>query len=121
MKLETVKRFFELVETFSVSESDFKLLLHPEMEQTEFPNLLTPKVVVSNFDDLMQRIPNGRKLFAQLIYRLDKRKGNLKLNHVSVDGPVSVSYDYNHKIRFRGKAGERACAIGSSIWWKWRG
>lgn len=72
MKLETVKRFFELVETFSVSESDFKLLLHPEMEQTEFPNLLTPKVVVSNFDDLMQRIPNGRKLLKQQKYDIQQ-------------------------------------------------
>ncbi len=68
MKLEAVKHFFELIETFSISESDFKPLLHPEIEQTEFPNLITPGVVVSNFEVLMQRIPNGKKLLKEQKY-----------------------------------------------------
>lgn len=72
MKLETVKRFFELIETFSISESDFKPLLHPEIEQTEFPNFITPGVVVSNFEVLMQRIPNGKKLLKEQKYDIQR-------------------------------------------------
>ncbi|MNW47803.1 SnoaL-like domain protein [compost metagenome] len=72
MKLETVKRFFELIEAFSISESDFKPLLHPEIEQTEFPNFITPGVVVSNFEVLMQRIPNGKKLLKEQKYDIQR-------------------------------------------------
>lgn len=68
MKTETVKRYFELCETFSESEADFKQILHPEIEQTEFPNLLTPSAVVSDFATLMQRIPNGKKLLREQKY-----------------------------------------------------
>ncbi|MBA9088143.1 ketosteroid isomerase-like protein [Fontibacillus solani] len=72
MKLETVKRFFELIEAFSISESDFKPLLHPEIEQTEFPNFITPGVVVSNYEVLMQRIPNGKKLLKEQKYDIQR-------------------------------------------------
>lgn len=72
MKIETVKRFFALCETFSLLESDFKLILHPEIEQTEFPNLLTSSVVVSNFESLMQRIPNGKRLLKEQKYDIQQ-------------------------------------------------
>lgn len=72
MKLEFVKRFFELCETFSTSESDFKPLLHSEIEQTEFPNLITSGVVVSNYEVLMQRIPNGKKLLKEQKYDIQR-------------------------------------------------
>jgi hypothetical protein len=72
VKLETVKRFFELIEAFSISESDFKPLLHSEIEQTEFPNLVTPAVVVSNYEVLMQRIPNGKKLLEEQKYDIQR-------------------------------------------------
>lgn len=72
MKLETVKRFFELIETFSISEADFKPLLHPEIVQTEFPNFITPGVVVCNFEVLMQRIPNGKKLLKEQMYDIQR-------------------------------------------------
>lgn len=72
MKLETVKRFFELCETFSLSETDFKAILHPEIEQTEYPNLINLGVVVSNYEFLMQRIPNGKKLLKEQQYDIQK-------------------------------------------------
>lgn len=72
MKLETVKRFFELNEAFSISESDFASVLHPEIEQTEFPNWITPGVVVSNFEVLLQRVPNGRKLLKEQKYEIQR-------------------------------------------------
>lgn len=71
MMLETVKRFFELIEAFD-SESDFKPLLHPEIEQTEYPNLITPSAVVSNYDVLMQRMPAGKKLLKEQKYDIQR-------------------------------------------------
>lgn len=72
MKLETVKRFYELIESFSVTESDFKPLLHPDIEQTEYPNLITPGIVVSNYETLLQRIPNGKKLLKSQKYDIQR-------------------------------------------------
>jgi len=72
MKLETVKRFFALCETFSLLKSDYEPLLHPEIRQTEFPNLITSGVVVSDFETLMQRIPNGKKLLQEQKYDIQK-------------------------------------------------
>lgn len=72
MKLATVKRYFELLEAFSQSESDFKALLHPEIEQIEYPNLLTASVTTSSFDVLMQRIPGGRKLLKEQKYTMER-------------------------------------------------
>lgn len=72
MKLEAVKRFFELIEQFSDSETDFRHILHPDIEQTEYPNLLTPGVVVSNFEVLMQRMPNGKKLLKEQNYDIQR-------------------------------------------------
>ena len=72
MKLETVKRWYELIESFSVTESDFKPLLHPDIEQTEYPNLITPGIVVSNYETLLQRIPNGKKLLKSQKYDIQR-------------------------------------------------
>ena len=70
--LETVKRYFALLEEFSASSSDFQSVLHPEVEQTEYPNLITADVAVSNFDILMQRIPNGKKLLREQKYDIQR-------------------------------------------------
>ncbi|MDF2723742.1 MAG: hypothetical protein K0Q59_3417 [Paenibacillus sp.] len=72
MKTETVKRFFERLEAFSVAESDFKSLLHPEVEQTEYPNWLTPGVVVSSYETMLQRMPNGKKLLREQKYDIQR-------------------------------------------------
>jgi hypothetical protein len=52
----------------SVPREDYKPLLHPEIEQTEFPNWITDRVVVSNWDMLLQRMPAGKKLLKQQKY-----------------------------------------------------
>ena len=62
MKIDVVKRYFELLEQFSTNEADYREILHPEIEQTEYPNQLTDHVAVSHFETLLKRIPNGRKL-----------------------------------------------------------
>lgn len=72
MKLEAVKRFYELIEQFSDSEPDFRQILHPDIEQTEFPNLLTPGVVVSHYEVLLKRMPNGKKLLKEQKYDIQR-------------------------------------------------
>jgi tetrahydromethanopterin S-methyltransferase subunit B len=41
MKLQTVSRYFERIEQFNTAEADYEQVLHPGIEQTEFPNWLT--------------------------------------------------------------------------------
>jgi Ketosteroid isomerase-related protein len=65
MKIHAVKRYFVLLEQFSTNEADYREMLHPGIEQTEYPNQLTDHVTVSNFEMLMKRLPSGRKLLKE--------------------------------------------------------
>ena len=67
-KRETIERFLELLERFSADASDYRTVLHPEIEQTEYPNQLTDRTVVSDFSRLMERIPNGKRLLREQKY-----------------------------------------------------
>lgn len=72
MKLEMVKQYFKLTENFSISEADYAPLLHPEIEQTEFPNLLTDRVVVSDWENLFKRMPSGKQLLKEQKYEIQQ-------------------------------------------------
>lgn len=72
MKLQTVARFFELTEQFSTEEADYEQILHPEVEQTEFPNALTERVTVSDRETMFRRMPGGRKLLSSQNYDIQQ-------------------------------------------------
>ncbi|SEU25919.1 nuclear transport factor 2 family protein [Paenibacillus sp. NFR01] len=72
MKLEIVKRFFELTEQFSAAEEDYAEIFHPEIEQTEYPNALTAQVTVSDHATLFRRMQNGKGLLAKQSYALQR-------------------------------------------------
>ncbi len=72
MKLAVVKRYFALTEQFSAVESDYTDVLHPDIEQCEFPNLLTAQLTVSDRMTLFQRMQGGSKLLASQQYDIQR-------------------------------------------------
>ena len=70
MKLDLVKKYFALIEQFSTEKEAYRALMHSDIVQTEFPNLLTQQATDSNFEILMQRIPNGKKLLNEQKYEI---------------------------------------------------
>ena len=72
MKLDVVKQYFRLTEQFRTAETDYVGILHPDIEQTEYPNLLTAQLTVSDWQTLFQRMPGGAKLLASQNYDIQR-------------------------------------------------
>ncbi|WP_379133846.1 nuclear transport factor 2 family protein [Paenibacillus sp. sgz500958] len=70
MKIEVVQQYFGLLEQFNDRTSDYEGILHPEMEQTEYPNWLTDHVAVSNYEVLFSRMGGGAKLLSSQNYEI---------------------------------------------------
>jgi len=64
MKQVVVKKYFALAEGFRSAEAEYADVLHPEIEQTEYPNWLTAQLTVSDRKTLFGRMANGAKLLA---------------------------------------------------------
>ncbi|MES1222619.1 MAG: nuclear transport factor 2 family protein [Bacteroidota bacterium] len=63
-KTELVKRFFHLLQWFTTSENEYKSILHPAIEQVEYPNLMIPKTRQRTFVNLMEGAEAGKKILA---------------------------------------------------------
>lgn len=72
MSLAVVKKYFELTEQFATEESQYVLIFHPDIQQTEYPNWLTVQLTVSDRETLFKRMPNGAKLLASQNYEITK-------------------------------------------------
>jgi ketosteroid isomerase-like protein len=72
MKLDIVKKYFTLTEQFRTAEIDYADILHPDIEQIEYPNWLTPQLTVSDRETLFKRMPNGAKLLASQKYDIQR-------------------------------------------------
>lgn len=82
MKLEIIKQYLNRIEQSCTSEEDYRDLLHPEIEQTEFPNWLTDRVTVSNWDILFKRMASGKGFLKEQKY---------DIQHVFESGDTLVS------------------------------
>jgi len=63
-KTEHIKRFFQLIQWFSTSENDYKQILHPDIEQTEFPNLMIQHIRKRSFSNLIEGAEAGKKMLS---------------------------------------------------------
>jgi ketosteroid isomerase-like protein len=69
-KLEVVKNYLSLLEDFSTEPSKYVHVLHPEIEQTEYPNLITPKTKVRNVQMLLEGMAAGKQLLRSQSYEI---------------------------------------------------
>ena len=63
-EIELVKKYFHLVETFHTENSAYAEILHPNIIQTEYPNLVTPQVKSRSLDGLMNGAKAGKQLLS---------------------------------------------------------
>jgi hypothetical protein len=63
-KTDQVKRFFQLLQWFTTSENEYKTILHPGIEQTEYPNLMIHTTRHRTFNNLMEGAEAGKKMLA---------------------------------------------------------
>ena len=63
-KTETVKRFFHLLQWFTTTENEYKSILHPAIEQTEYPNLMIHSIRKRTFTNFIEGAEAGKKMLA---------------------------------------------------------
>ncbi|TGK25808.1 nuclear transport factor 2 family protein [Leptospira yasudae] len=88
---QTITTYLDLLSNFAVEPKEFESVLHPEILQTEYPNALTKKVTISNWDDLFRRMPAGKNLLKRQIFRMQ--------NYLESGDTVVVEADWEATIR----------------------
>lgn len=63
--LETVERYYALVSAFETDPAAFADLLHPEIEQIEYPNAVTPRLKTHGLAEMLQGAAAGKALLAR--------------------------------------------------------
>lgn len=61
-QIETVKSYLRLLENFSTESSDFEKVLHPDVLQIEYPNLLNKKGQERGLEGMLQGAAVGKKI-----------------------------------------------------------
>lgn len=86
-QLDVINAYFDLVQSFNVDPAAYAAVLHPEVEQIEFPNLLNRTIQRRSFDDILDNLRVGRELLRDPSF-------NVQYTHVSADGVVLVEGEW---------------------------
>ncbi|TGD77822.1 nuclear transport factor 2 family protein [Hymenobacter wooponensis] len=60
--LSVLQTYFDLVQTFSTDTNAYATVLHPDIEQIEYPNLLHKTIQRRSFADIIANLRAGREL-----------------------------------------------------------
>ena len=63
--LQVVTAYFNLVDSFSVDAAAYAAVLHPEVVQTEYPNLLYKDIQQRTFTEIIANLRLGREILHQ--------------------------------------------------------
>ena len=67
---DLVRHYFDLLTRFSTDPGAFEQILHPEVRQREFPNLLNRNGQESDLADLLRRAALGKTILAKQSYEI---------------------------------------------------
>ncbi|MBO0360293.1 nuclear transport factor 2 family protein [Hymenobacter sp. BT186] len=81
--LDVVNLYIALVQEFNTDTAAYAELLHPEIEQTEYPNLVYKTIQRRSFDEIIDNIRIGREL-------LHSQSFDVQHTHTGPDGCVLV-------------------------------
>src|SRR5262249_24180545 len=65
---DLIRRYFDLLARFSTDRGAFEEILHPDVRQREFPNLLNRHGQESDLADLLRRAALGKTILAKQSY-----------------------------------------------------
>lgn len=90
--LPKVDSFLTLLESFSTDEAAFTALLHPQMEQIEFPNALNKSGQRSDRSQLISRMELGRKILRRQNFEITSQaeQGELAYIEAKWEGEMAV-------------------------------
>ncbi|WP_167856879.1 nuclear transport factor 2 family protein [Hymenobacter aquaticus] len=82
-QLHTVTTFLSLSESLETNPEAYAQVLHPEVEQIEYPNLLNKTIQRRSFEEILDNIRAGRELLLNPHFELQQA-------HASASGEVIV-------------------------------
>ena len=93
-KIDIVKQYFRLLETFTTEPSAFREVAHPELIQKEFPNLLNKSGQESNLQHLLKRAELGKKILEMQSYEIT--------NHFESQNQMTVEAIWRGRVATEG-------------------
>ncbi|MCG6168230.1 nuclear transport factor 2 family protein [Leptospira sp. FAT2] len=90
---QIVETYLKLLSEFVVEKEEFKTILHPEIQQIEYPNALTKTVTVSNWEDIFRRMPAGKNLLKRQVFRMQSYLENGDTVVVEAEWEATVKTD----------------------------
>lgn len=82
-QFDVINQYFSLVESLTIDPAAFAAVLHPELEQIEFPNAVYRSTQYRSFDDVMNQVRMGRELLRNTSFEVHH-------THTNADGSVLV-------------------------------
>jgi len=70
--LDVINAYFNLAQHLTIDVAAYAKVLHPEVEQIEFPNLFNKKTQHRNFEEIIENIRAGRELLRDTSYELQR-------------------------------------------------
>jgi hypothetical protein len=67
-KIDQVKKFFQLLQWFNTEENEYKAILHADIEQVEYPNIIIREIRHRNFSQLLSGADAGKKMLAYQLF-----------------------------------------------------
>lgn len=86
-QLDVINAYFDLVQSLNVDPAAYAAVLHPEVEQIEFPNLLNRTIQRRSFNDILDNLRVGRELLRDPSFEVQR-------THISADGTILVEGEW---------------------------
>ncbi|RHX84907.1 nuclear transport factor 2 family protein [Leptospira stimsonii] len=88
-----IEIYLKLLSDFNLERKEYEAILHPEIEQIEYPNALTKSITVSRFEDLMRRMPAGKNLLKEQTFQIRQYLEKENTAVVEADWEATVRSD----------------------------
>ncbi|GAB3299319.1 nuclear transport factor 2 family protein [Hymenobacter tenuis] len=71
-QLDVITTYFDLVQAFTTDSAAYAAVLHPDVEQTEYPNLLQKTLQKRSFDEMVDNFRLARELLRDPQFEMQK-------------------------------------------------
>lgn len=92
-QIYAIKKFFHLLEQFSTDQNEYKAILHPMVEQLEYPNLMMSEIRKRNYASLLSGAEAGKKMLTYQRFEF--------ANYIEAGDKVIVEFQWTGELKTR--------------------
>ncbi|OUJ76109.1 nuclear transport factor 2 family protein [Hymenobacter crusticola] len=110
--LDVITAYFNLAQHLTINSAAYAEVLHPQVEQVEFPNLFNKVVQRRNFEEIIDNLRAGRELLRDTHYELQRIMPSSTDASVMIEGRWEATYTNDLGPVTRGqRLGAQICSI----------